>query len=197
MSFKSSPFWLTALLGTLFASPLHAEESTLELPSGAKVGVEVVEALKFDSSQTRYNEILLHPKPADSTTHSLPEYCLLVANAQLNGDRIRITTQDATCIETHDAESAIYSGSFSASAYAQDGQYGLACDGGSCSLAPGQSFVLTLEESIQIQAQDNPSAEINAARRQANGEGVANPIPGERPDPSQSVENPAPTELPE
>ncbi|MEC7297040.1 MAG: hypothetical protein VXV78_12740 [Pseudomonadota bacterium] len=42
MSFKSSPFWLTALLGTFFVSPLHAEESALELPSGAKVGVEVV-----------------------------------------------------------------------------------------------------------------------------------------------------------
>ncbi|HBM27551.1 hypothetical protein NH398_02300 [Halomonas sp. CnH100-B] len=197
MSFKSSPFWLTALLGTLFVSPLHAEESTLDLPSGAKVGVEVVEALTFNSSQPRYTDLLLHPKQASGTTHSLPEYCLLVANAQLNGDRIRITTQDATCIETHDAESAIYSGEFSASAYAEDGQYGLACNNGDCTLAPGQSFVLTLDESIHIAAQDNPSAEINATRRQANGDGVANPIPGERPDPDQSVENPAPTEQPE
>ncbi len=197
MSFKSSPFWLTALLGTLFVSPLHAEESTLDLPSGAKVGVEVVEALTFNSSQSRYTDLLLHPKQASGTTHSLPEYCLLVANAQLNGDRIRITTQDATCIETHDAESAIYSGEFSASAYAEDGQYGLACNNGDCTLAPGQSFVLTLDESIHIAAQDNPSAEINATRRQANGDGVANPIPDERPDPDQSVENPAPTEQPE
>lgn len=197
MSFKSSPFWLTALLGTLFVSPLHAEESTLDLPSGAKVGVEVVEALTFNSSQSRYTDLLLHPKQASGTTHSLPEYCLLVANAQLNGDRIRITTQDATCIETHDAESAIYSGEFSASAYAEDGRYGLACNNGDCTLAPGQSFVLTLDESIHIAAQDNPSAEINATRRQANGDGVANPIPGERPDPDQSVENPAPTEQPE
>ena len=62
MSFKSSPFWLTALLGPFFVSPLHAEESALELPSGAKVGVEVVEALKFDSSEKRYSDILLHPK---------------------------------------------------------------------------------------------------------------------------------------
>lgn len=197
MSVKSSPFWLTALLGTLFVSPLHAEESTLDLPSGAKVGVEVVEALTFNSSQSRYTDLLLHPKQASGTTHSLPEYCLLVANAQLNGDRIRITTQDATCIETHDAESAIYSGEFSASAYAEDGQYGLACNNGDCTLAPGQSFVLTLDESIHIAAQDNPSAEINATRRQANGDGVANPIPGERPAPDQSVENPAPTEQPE
>lgn len=202
MSFKSSPFWLTALLGTFFVSPVfaqeqaqeHTQESTLDFPSGAKVGVEVVEALSFDSAQSRYTDILLHPKQASGTTHSLPEYCLLVANAQLNGDRIRITTQDATCIETHDAESAIYSGEFSASAYAEDGQYGIACEGGACSLEPGQTFVLTLEESIHIEAQDNPSADINATRRQANGDGVANPIPGERPDPEQSVENPAPTE---
>ncbi|GGC83451.1 hypothetical protein [Vreelandella lutescens] len=197
MSFKSSPFWLTALLGTFFVSPLHAEESTLKLPSGAKVGVEVVEALSFDSNQTRYTDILLHPKQANGTTHSLPEYCLLVANAQLNGDRIRITTQDATCIETHDSESAIYSGDFAASAYAEDGQYGLACDSGACSLEPGQTFILALEESIHIEAQGNPSAEINATRRQADGDGVANPIPGERPDPDQSIENPAPTEQPE
>ena len=197
MSFKSSPFWLTALLGTFFVSPLHAEESALELSSGAKVGVEVVEALKFDSSEKRYSDILLHPKRASGTTHSLPEYCLLVANAQLNGDRVRITTQDATCIETHDSESAIYSGTFSASAYAEDGQYGLACDDGSCSLTPGQPFVLALDQSVRIDAQDNPSADINAIRRQANGEGVGNPIPGERPDPDQSVENPAPIEQPE
>ncbi|MCG7588878.1 MULTISPECIES: hypothetical protein [unclassified Halomonas] len=196
MSFKSSPFWLAALLGTLWVSSTYAEESMLTLPSGAKVGVEVVEALAFDNTQSRYSDILLHPTTANGTTDALPEYCLLVANAQLNGERIRITTQDATCIETHDAESAIYSGSFSASAYAEDGQYGIPCGNGDCTLAPGQSFVLTLDESIQIAAQDNPSAEINATRRQANGEGVANPIPGERPDPDQSIENPAPTEQP-
>lgn len=186
MSFKSLPFWLTAIVGSTLAAPLYAEDAIFSLPSGATVGVEVIESLHLDKEQTRLTNILLHPAHADDATHELPEYCVLVANAQLSSDRVRITTQDATCIETNDAESAIYSGSFNASAYSRDGQYGLACDSEACTLSPGDAFTLTLDESVSIYAQDNPSAEINAIRRQANGEGVANPIPSEQPAPSES-----------
>lgn len=187
MSFKSTPFWLTALIGSALATPLYAADSTLTLPSGASVGVEVVEDHHFSEAQPRLNNMLLHPIQTESATHELPEYCVLVANAQVSNERIRITTQDATCIETHDAESTIFSGAFKASAYAEDSQYGLPCPGGACTLVPGDAFVLTLDESISITAQDNPSAEINAMRRQANGEGVANPIPAERPEPSEGT----------
>ncbi|AZM96052.1 hypothetical protein [Vreelandella venusta] len=197
MSFKSAPFFLTALLGTALATPLLAAEQTLTLPKGASVGVEVIEEFAFSDSQSRYEAILLHPTQAGGASHQLPEYCVLVANAQLTNGRIRITTQDATCIETHDAESAIFTGSFSAGAYAADGQYGLACDEPSCTLSPGQAFVVTLDEDIDINAQDNPSAEINAARREADGEGVANPIPSDRPDPDASAENPRSVNQPE
>ncbi len=186
MSFKSSAYWLTALMGTAIITPVLAAEPKLTLPSGASVGVEVVESLRFDSQHARHNDILLHPAQAEGSSHELPEYCLMVANAQLSGERIRITTQDATCIETEGSESAIYSGKFTASAYASDGQYGIDCPSGNCELTPGQRFLLTLDESVSIDAQDNPSAEINATRRQANGDGVANPIPSERPDPDQA-----------
>lgn len=191
MSFKSTSFWLTAIIGSALAAPLQAADGSLALPSGASIGVEVIESLRLNEDQTRIADILLHPTPANSATHELPEYCVLVANAQLSGNRIRITTQDATCIETDKAESAIYSGSFKASAYSEDGQYGLACDEDACTLDPGTAFVLTLDESVNISAQDNPSAEINAVRRQANGEGVANPIPADRPAPSESSEVPS------
>lgn len=186
MSFKSSAYWLTALLGTAFISPLQAAEPKLTLPSGANLGVEVIENLRFDSQHARHNDILLHPAQVDGSSHELPEYCLMVATAQLSGERIRITTQDATCIETEGSESAIYSGTFAASAYAMDGQYGIECPSGNCELSPGEAFLLTLDENVSIDAQDNPSAEINATRRQANADGVANPIPSERPDPDQA-----------
>ncbi|RUR27371.1 hypothetical protein ELY33_15850 [Vreelandella andesensis] len=197
MPFKPVSFFLTALIGTALATPLLAAEQALTLPKGASVGVEVIEKLAFTGSQARHEGILLHPTQTDSASHELPEYCVLVANAQLTNGRIRITTQDATCIETHDTESAIFTGEFSAGAYATDGQYGLACDESNCSLSPGQAFVVTLDKNVDINAQDNPSAEINAARRQADGDGVANPIPSDRPDPDESAENPRSINQPE
>lgn len=183
MSFKPSPIWLTAIVAPLFAMPLLADESTLTLPNEATVGVEVVEELTFTSGQARLDDILLHPIQAAGASHSLPEYCVIIGTAQLNNDRIRITTQNATCIETNDANSNIFSGDFVASAYAEDGQYAIACDGSPCTLSPGQPFLLTLDEAVEIEELDNPSAELNQRRQQANGEGVANPIPREQPNP--------------
>jgi len=181
MSFKPTPFWLTALAAPFFAMPLlaTAAEATLSLPNEATVGVEVVEELTFESNQTRLNDILLHPTQAANASHSLPEYCVIVGSAQLVDERIRVTTQEATCIETHDADSNIFTGEFSASAYDQDGQYAIACEGTPCTLSPGQTFLLTLDQAVEIEELDNPSEELNQQRRQADGEGIANPVPRE------------------
>ena len=181
MPFKPTSFWVTALVAPFFATPLYAADAdaTLSLPSEAIVGVEVVEELTFSSDQTRLSDILLHPKQAAGASHSLPEYCVIVGDASLVDDRIRVTTKETTCIETHDADSDIFTGEFSASAYAESGQYGIACEGNPCTLSPGQPFLLTLDESVDIQELDNPSAELNEQRRQADGEGVANPVPRE------------------
>jgi hypothetical protein len=181
MSFKPAPFWLTALTAPFFATPLlaSASEATLTLPDEASVGVEVVETLTFEPGQARLNDILLHPTQAAGSSHSLPEYCVIVGNAHWVDERIRVTTQEATCIETHDADSDIFTGEFSASAYAEDGQYGIACENSPCTLSPGQAFLLTLDASVAIEELDNPSAELNAQRRQADGEGIANPVPRE------------------
>lgn len=183
MSLKPTPIWLTAIIAPLFALPLYAADSTLTLPNQSTVGVEVVEELSFESDQTRLDDILLHPAHADSASHSLPEYCVIIGTAQLNNERIRITTQNATCIETNNAESNIFSGEFVASAYADDGQYAIPCEGSPCTLSPDQTFLLTLDEAVDIDEQENPSAELNKRRQQANGEGVANPIPREQPNP--------------
>jgi len=179
MSFKPTPLWITALAAPLLATPLlaTAADATLSLPNEAPVGVEVVEELAFESNQTRLNDILLHPTQAASASHSLPEYCVIVGRAQRVDERIRVTTQEATCIETHDADSDIFTGEFSASAYGEDGQYGIACEGSQCALSPGQTFLLTLDQPVEIEELDNPSAELNEQRRQADGEGIANPVP--------------------
>ncbi|MEA2117356.1 hypothetical protein [Halovibrio sp. HP20-50] len=179
MSFKHSALRLTALVAPLFATAIYASDATLSLPNEATVGVEVVEELTFDSGQARLSEILLHPTQAADATHSLPEYCVIIGNAQLTDERIRITTQEATCIETHDADSNIFSGEFSAGAYGEDGRYGIACEGSPCTLAPGQTFLLTLNDKVEIEELENPSAELNRQRREVNGEGVANPVPRE------------------
>ncbi|MDN6323313.1 MAG: hypothetical protein ACTHZY_04045 [Halomonas sp.] len=181
MSFKPSHFWLTAIAAPFFAMPLYASaaDATLSLPNEATVGVEVVEELTFNSNQARLSDILLHPTQAGSASHSLPEFCVIVGNAQRVDERIRVTTQEATCIETHGADSNIFSGDFSASAYAEDGQYGIACEDTPCTLSPGQTFLLTLDEALEITELDNPSAELNQQRRQVDGEGIANPVPRE------------------
>lgn len=187
MSFRSSlrltTAWFTALAAPLLALPLYAAEETLSLPDNATIGVEFVDAFAFSEGEARKESILLRPSQYSDASHVLPEYCVLIGDAQISDDRLRITAHDVTCIETDNADSAIFSGAISASAYDSDGQYGLACDNNECFTSPGRSFSLTLNEALEIEAQDNPSAEINKQRRQANGDGVANPIPSERPDP--------------
>lgn len=192
MSFKPTPFWLTAIVAPFLASPLYAAEAeaeaTFSLPNEATVGVEVVEELAFETSEARLNEILLHPTQTSGASHSLPEYCVIVGNAQLVEERIRVTTQEATCVETHDDDSDIFTGEFSASAYADDGQYGIACEDTPCTLSPGQTFLLTLDEPVEIKELDNPSAELNEQRRQVNGEGIDNPVPREEAVPDRGLQ---------
>ncbi|MYL24386.1 hypothetical protein [Vreelandella massiliensis] len=182
-TFRLTTTWFTALAAPFLAMPLYAAEETLTLPNNATVGVEFVETIAFDEGETRQDSILLRPSDHDNASHTLPEYCVLIADAQLSDNRMRITAHDVTCIETDNEDSAIFSGAINASVYDSDGQYGLACDNDRCATSPGRSFLLTLSEVLEIEAQDNPSAEINEQRRQASGDGVANPIPSERPDP--------------
>lgn len=178
---------LTASGTALLLMSFHASAASLVLPNDATVLVQVVDNVEASANDSRLDDLLLRPAGEHaSTSHTLPEYCVVVASARPDGERLQISTQSLTCIETDGSNSDIYSGEISAAAYELDDSYGLAvCDSGRCELAPGHNFMLKLASRLEISEQDNPSARINEQRRQANGEGVANPIPADRPDPDQ------------
>ena len=166
---KISDAILTASGLALLLIPLHASAGTLSLPKDATVAVQAVDSLTLAGGETRLDDILLRPAGAAAeASHELPEYCVLVGDARQDGDRLRITTKSLTCIETDGGDSDIYSGSLSAAAYELDADH---------------VFHLKLASALEVEEQDNPSARINEQRRQANGAGIANPIPAERPDP--------------
>ncbi len=178
---KTRPLLLAALL-----APSLALGATLELPADARLEVQVIDRLALDADNPRQDDILMRPVAEGSGTHQLPDHCVMVGDARLDGERIRLTTKTVTCVATQDADSEIYSGEMSAAAYDADGTFGIAaCDGGRCELSPERGFELQLASDLVIEEQENPSEQINIERRQAEGEGVANPIPAEQPDPDQ------------
>ncbi|MEQ6917155.1 hypothetical protein [Halomonas aquatica] len=170
------------LMVAALAVPSLAMSDTLELPADATVDVRIINALTLSTETPERDDLIIHPVAGGDASHTLPEYCVLVGNARLDGERIRLTTKALTCIETDGSESAIYSGEVSAGAYGADGDFGIpACQNGECRLTPQQTFQLRLASDLAIEQQDNPAAEINAQRRQ--GEGAAAPTPSETSDP--------------
>ncbi|NIC04468.1 hypothetical protein [Billgrantia bachuensis] len=165
--------------------PLHASANTLSVPGDAVVAFQVIDDLVLEGESERRDDILLRPVSGfENATHELPKYCVVVGDALQDGDRLRVTAKALTCVETEGGDSDIYNGEISAAAYEMDGSYGLAvCDAGRCALPSDHVFHLKLASGLEIEEQDNPSARINEQRRQADGAGVANPIPAERPDP--------------
>lgn len=174
----------TPLLLGLLLAPSLAFATTLELPADARLEVQVVSSLSLDAEAPRQDDILLRPVADGSGSHQVPDYCVMVGDAQLDGERIRITTSSVTCIDTAGSDSHIYSGEISAAAYDSDGEFGInACQDGRCEITPEHGFELQLASELAIEEQENPSEQINIERRQAEGDGVANPIPAEQPDP--------------
>ncbi|WP_111414233.1 hypothetical protein [Billgrantia lactosivorans] len=172
-------------LALLLLLPLTASADTLSVPGDAVVAFQVIDDLTLEAGSERRDDILLRPVSGqDGTTHELPEYCVVVGDARHDGERLRITAKALTCVETEGGNSDIYNGEVSAAAYETDGSYGLAvCDAGRCELPSDHVFHLQLASELEIEEEENPSEQINEQRRQAEGAGVANPIPAERPDP--------------
>ncbi|WP_300273956.1 hypothetical protein [Halomonas sp.] len=174
---------ISLLLGALLA-PTLAFATTLELPADARLEVQVIEPLVLDAETPERDDVLLRPVADGSGSHQVPDYCVMVGDARLDGGRIRLTTDSITCIDAEAGDSHIYSGAISAAAYGSDGDFGIdACQDGRCELSPERGFELQLASDLAIEEQANPSEQINIERRQANGEGVANPIPADAPDP--------------
>ena len=173
------------LLAALF-TPSLALAATLELPSDARLEVQVIESFTLDREASRRDDILLRPVANGQGTHELPSHCVMVGDARLDGERVRITTNSVTCIATDGGDSEIFSGELSAAAYEADGSFGIAaCEEGRCEISPAHTFELRLASELAIEEQENPAERINIQRREAEGAGVANPIPAERPDPDQ------------
>lgn len=155
------------LMASALVLPSLAMADTLELPADARVAMEVVDDLVLDAETPRRSDVVLHPVADGGGSHQLPDYCVVIGNAQRDGERIRLTTQALTCIEAEGGDSEIYSGELTAGAYGDDGRFGLpACQGEICQLHPGDRFLLTLTQPLSLEQQANPSAEINARRRQ-------------------------------
>lgn len=186
----SIPALTLLMLG--LATPVMAQADSLSLPSGANIAVQVIDTVILDDAEPRKADVLLKPTASDTGDYDLPSHCLITADARLDGERVRLTAKTLTCIEASGDDSEIFTGELSASAVDLDGNGGVeACSdttgGGnqcqSAELTPEHPFQLRLGRELSLEPQANPSAQINERRRQANGEGIANPIPSERPDP--------------
>lgn len=162
------------MMAAALALPSLAMSDTLALPTDATLDVQVIDPLTLSAREPARDDLILHPVAGAGASHTLPEYCVMVGNARLDGERIRLTTEALTCIETDGSESEIYSGELSAAAYGADGDFGLpACQDGECRLTPQDTFRLRLASDLAIEQQDNPSAEINAQRRQGEADSPA------------------------
>ncbi|MBS9403974.1 hypothetical protein KG088_10065 [Halomonas sp. TRM85114] len=175
------------ILVTTLLTPLLGFADTLELPPQAQVEFSLIEPLTLNESGSRRDDVVMRPVTDGNGTHSLPQHCVVIGSASLDDERIRLSATSMTCIETHGGDSEIYSSEIAAAAYDADGRYGLpACEEGRCELGNDRSFMLQFTEAVSIEPQANPSAELNEQRRQAEGDGVANPIPAESPAPDDA-----------
>ncbi|SFU34853.1 hypothetical protein [Halomonas korlensis] len=174
------------LLATALLMPLLAFADTLELPREAQVEFSLIAPLLLDASENsaRRDDVIMRPVTDGSGTHTLPQHCVVIGSASLNGERLRLSATSMTCIETEGADSEIYSSDITAAAHGADGRYGLpVCGYGRCELGSDRGFMLQFTEAVSIEPQANPSAELNEQRRKTNGDGVANPVPANSPDP--------------
>lgn len=149
-----------------------AVADSLELPAQARIDVSIIEGIDLDASGQRLDDVMLKPAADAEGRTDLPHYCVLIGDAKRDGQRLRITTEALTCVETDGGESHIYSGELIAGAYDEDGQFGIdACTDSGCRLDADRVFQLELTEPLAIEQMPNPSAELNAERR---GEGADN-----------------------
>lgn len=172
--------------------PMVSMGDTLRLSSDTLLDVHAIDEAELTRDAPEMADLLLQPLPVEGEREQLPEHCLITADARLDGERVRIVAKSLTCIDTQGEESEIYSGDFTASGMENDGSYGIdACTSaldGDCQraeLRPDHVFKMYVGETLSLEPQDNPGARINEQRRQADGEGIANPIPRQNPDPER------------
>lgn len=171
------------LFCSISAFSVAAAPSSLELPDQATVGLRLVSPVALSPAKPEHQGVIMTPSANRDASQTLPKHCVIVGDAQLNGSRVRVSTTAITCIETDQADSAIFTGEIDAAVYGSDGAYGLECQPSGCTLGTDTDFIMALDAPVQIQAQANPSAELNRQRREAEPRGGINPITGDRPTP--------------
>ncbi|MCA1768748.1 MAG: hypothetical protein LC652_01950 [Halomonas sp.] len=145
------------LLAALF-TPSLALAATLELPTDTRLDVQLIDSLLLNDNESRRDDILIRPAASAQGSLELPSHCVMVGDALIDGERVRITTKSVTCIATQGSDSEIYSGEISAAAYDADGSFGLAaCEGSRCEITPEQIFELRLASDLIIEEQENTS----------------------------------------
>ena len=158
-----------ALLGACL--PAFAENSAAQsykLPTDTILKVQVL----TDKSITQGEDIshLLLKSTGTETGASLPEHCLMSANAEIRNGKLAMEVTRALCVESN---GHIFDGVMDAAAINNLGQPGLnePCTGSSCSqavLQAGVEYRLKLNKSADIALVINQAEQINIQRRNFN-----------------------------
>jgi len=155
-----------ALLGACL--PAFAETNSAEgykLPADTVLKVQVL----IDKSITQGEEVshLLLKSTGSETDATLPERCLMSADATLNNGKLSVNVTRALCVEPN---GHIYDGVMDAIAINAAGDQGIneACSGSSCNkatLQTGVDYRLKLNKSANIALVINQAEQINIQRR--------------------------------
>ncbi|OPX54984.1 hypothetical protein SAMN02745127_00266 [Oceanospirillum multiglobuliferum] len=157
-----------ALLGACL--PAFADNTEVsqgyKLPENTILTVQVLVDRTIAQGETVSH--LLLKATGTETEASLPERCLMSADATINNKRLEINVTRALCVQP---DGHIYDGAMQANALASDSKLGLTkvCTDGSCSsaeLVTGQDYRLKLTADANIALVINYSEQVNIQRRQ-------------------------------
>lgn len=156
----------TALLGACL--PAYAETPSAtgyQLPADTILNVQVLVDKSFDKGETLSH--LLLKSTGSQTGASLPERCLLSANASINNNHVEINVTRALCVQPN---GDIFDGPMNARVIESADTFGLksACADQDCSsalLRAELDYTLRLYDAADISLVVNQTEQINIQRR--------------------------------
>lgn len=154
-----------ALLGACLPAYADTSSSTSYiLPADTVLKVQVLVDKSISKGET-VSHLLL--KAAGSTGATLPERCLMSANAEINNDQLEVSVNRALCVEPN---GDIFDGAMNARMMGASSSFGLkaVCASSSCDsavLRAGEDYKLRLLDSADIALVVNQTEQINIQRR--------------------------------
>jgi hypothetical protein len=154
-----------ALLGACL--PAYADTSSnsaYQLPADTVLKVQVLVDKSINKGET-VSHLLL--KATGSTGASLPERCLMSANAEINNNQLEVSVNRALCVEPN---GDIFDGAMNARMIGANNDFGLklVCTSNSCDsalLRAGEDYKLRLLDSANVALVVNQTEQINIQRR--------------------------------